>query len=605
MQSTNEKLGIYTRQSKDNKKDSMSIADQIERGENFAHLLGIEFKLYNEGSGRSAAYENLDNRPAMQALLGDIHDDEINMVWALDEARISRNEATKLVFKSALRSKGVILHTDKEGKVDFNDLNDEFFSGMRTLIAQQYVRTISKNVSNQLLKNAREGRVMGGLLKPLGYKKGDGKLLVLDETEVPIVKEIFRLYLEGYGTPKIAQILNINNVPTKGSKYLKNGLKLENRYTKEIKVVAPEKIKWAGNTILSILKNPIYIGKRVHKGVTVKSPSIISQADFDLVQKKIQENKHKGGKITHQYLLNDLCFCGRCNSSFRGRTRVSKRDHIYYCSSKRNNTENCGIRSINIDYLNNVVWNLVINSSVIAKLAVEEVKKISDPKEVKRLEVEKKKLLRQITSEEEERKSILQLYKKGKGKVISIEEAEQSMLENSQNIELLYEKIKNLQSKIDYHNNTVDIIDDITEFKKQLDNLKNVTDFNTQCFLVKLFVERIIINFDDKTENFNLEIIVKYRKDNNRKIKQHIKLNKAENSYEIIPSDETTKWIWGKQKVKNSLPPSSKVATMSHSRMWGQVLFSFTVYINAKRSSNRKSHWYDSRLHLIAIDGAI
>jgi len=594
-------VAIYTRQSKE-KKDSVSIADQIERGEQFAKELGKNFKLYDEGAGQSAANETFENRPMMRSLLGDIEDGNISLVWALDEARISRNENTKLIFKTALKSKKVFLYTDKEGKIDFNDLNDEFFSGMRTLIAQQHIRTTSRNVVNSLLKSAKEGRAMGGALKPLGYKKGEGKMLVIDEDEAFLVKEIFNLYLQGYGTPKIAEILNFRKIPTKGSKYLSKGLKLKDRYTGTTRIVPPENILWAGNTILSILKNTLYIGKRKHKDFIVSSPQIIDDKIFEQVQKRIEKNKYKGGKIEHDYLLNDLCFCGRCNSPFRGKTRTTKRDHVYYCASKRNNKKNCGIRSINIDYLNDVIWQVLSNSSTLAGMAANEINNLNDPKQLEALREEAKGIKAKIALEEKKKNRVMDLYTSGA--IEALDEATQRIKELSCNIKILTEQVENLQTKIDSNIKADELFDENKEFDKVLSDLRQVSDFKKQYDLVRLLIKKINIDFDDATENFTLELLMAYGGRNYSIIKNQIQLEKKGKLYQFIPECEASRFLFGMEKITHCLPTSSTLQHPSRCTTARQILIAFKVFITSKKNSNKKSCQFDTKVKILNIEGA-
>src|SRR3990172_8805860 len=97
-----EKIGIYCRQSKE-KEDSVSIPDQMQQGNKKAIELGLEFEVYNEGSGKQASFETLDNRPEMQRLLMDIAKGKITSVWVVDSSRLSRHEKTtadiNMVFK--------------------------------------------------------------------------------------------------------------------------------------------------------------------------------------------------------------------------------------------------------------------------------------------------------------------------------------------------------------------------------------------------------------------------------------------------------------------------------------------------------------------------
>jgi hypothetical protein len=77
-----------------------------------------------------------------------------------------------------------------------------------------------------------------------------------------------------------------------------------------------------------------------------------------------------------------------------GRTRVSKKDHYYMCSSKRIKNEPCSNRSINIDKLDNFIWNILFgNSNFITRLENELTNTSPDKKKLlDELSFEKKRL---------------------------------------------------------------------------------------------------------------------------------------------------------------------------------------------------------------------
>ena len=60
--------------------------------------------------------------------------------------------------------------------------------------------------------------------------------------------------------------------------------------------------------------------------------------------------------------------CGRCGRNYYGRTRISKKDNYYTCSSKRITNHNCGNRSLNIDILDDIIWNKFIGNGELTKL---------------------------------------------------------------------------------------------------------------------------------------------------------------------------------------------------------------------------------------------
>ena len=65
-------------------------------------------------------------------------------------------------------------------------------------------RTLTKQRSiSGLIKKVSDGNWTGGKFLPYGYKRVDKKL-VIEDTESVVIKEIFKKYLDGFGTKRIA-----------------------------------------------------------------------------------------------------------------------------------------------------------------------------------------------------------------------------------------------------------------------------------------------------------------------------------------------------------------------------------------------------------------
>lgn len=500
-----ENLGIYARQSRE-KETSGSIEDQIQEGIKQAQQLGINHEIYVD-KGESAAPETLENRPQFIQLLKDIEKGKITSIFVYDESRLTRNQTTKVHIKKILLDNDIKIYTKIEGIIDLKDSDNEFISDLRTLMAQKFVKDSSKKIKGVLRNRVSEGKAHGGILKPYGYKADADKLLIIDEEEAKVVQEIYHLSLQGLGTGRIAKLLNLKNVPTKGQKLLKNGIKVKNKYTQEIKHITNDKITWAGNTVLSILKNSIYKGERLHKGEIFSAPAIIDNNTWAKVQLKLQENRNNTGPAKFKYLLKGLCTCGRCGNNFVGRTRENRKDHYYYCSSKIQKKNNCGIRSINIDYLDEVIWYAVSNSNTITKLAIEQLDKLLNPDYIDVLKSEKKDLENQLVSEENSKGKIIELLKRN---VLDISTAEIEILKSNKIIEKLKNELVSINIKLENQSSIKEQIDIVQGFQNQLENIKYEASFELKYELVRMYIDRIFIQYDDIEETYSIDLMVKF-----------------------------------------------------------------------------------------------
>ena len=85
------------------------------------------------------------------------------------------------------------------------------------VINDMYVRDISKKIRSSLIERKKAGNFLG-VTAPYGYEKDSNNKfhLVINEKEAEVVRRVFRLYLEGNGLTRIAQILTKDGVPVPG-----------------------------------------------------------------------------------------------------------------------------------------------------------------------------------------------------------------------------------------------------------------------------------------------------------------------------------------------------------------------------------------------------
>ena len=162
--------------------------------------------------------------------------------------------------------------------------------------------------------------------------------IVIVEDEAKVVQQIFRLYIDGYGTRRIANTLNEQGYyNATGGEWLPSTIRgmLKNR-------------KYCGDLVQGMSKTIDFLEK---KREVVKDESqyyvcvshhdaIIDKQTFEYVQ-QLQENRKSINdknevkvpfKYSNQNIFSNKIFCGYCNASYRRIKR--KNDSIYYkCST--------------------------------------------------------------------------------------------------------------------------------------------------------------------------------------------------------------------------------------------------------------------------------
>lgn len=338
------RMAAYCRVSTDKEEQLSSLENQREFFEQYANKEGdMLVKIYaDEGiSGKS-----MSKRDAFLQLLKDAETNAFDYVAVKDISRFARNTSDFLYGIRTLRSNGVDVRFLSNNQTVIGE--SEFVLTVFAALAQEESANLSKRVIFGKRQNAKKGRVPNVVY---GYNKIDTYTLEINEQESYIVRLMFRWYIEGDGTRRIAIKLNEMGIPTK------------------------KQAKWVPKTIRRILQNPIYTGKLVNnKSVTKDFLSgtrksipqeewyvhsrpelrIISDEDFELVQKKIQErqeqykNDSPANRYSNTHVFSNLIKCGECGKSFNA--KIYKNKHVRYRCSVHNNNGNAHCaNSVSID----------------------------------------------------------------------------------------------------------------------------------------------------------------------------------------------------------------------------------------------------------------
>lgn len=340
------KMAAYCRVSTEKEEQLSSLENQREFFEQYADKSGDNLvRIYaDEGiSGKS-----MNKRDEFMRLLKDSETGSFDYVAVKDISRFARNTSDFLYGIRTLRSNGVDVRFLSNNQTVLGE--SEFVLTIFAALAQEESSNLSKRVIFGKKQSAKKGCVPNIVY---GYDKADAYTLEINEQESHIVKLMFKWYIEGEGTRRIAIRLNEMGIPTK------------------------KQAKWIPRTIHRILQNPIYIGKLINnKSVTKDFLSgtreaipqeewyvhnrpelrIISDEDFELAQKKITQrqeqykNNNPGNRYSNRHLFSNLIKCGECGKSFTAKVYQQKNIRVKYrcCVHNNNGNAHC-TNSVTID----------------------------------------------------------------------------------------------------------------------------------------------------------------------------------------------------------------------------------------------------------------
>ena len=267
-------------------------------------ILPEEFVFADEGiSGRKA-----DKRPQFQRMIGTAklkpRPFDVILLWKF--SRFARNREDSIVYQSMLR---------KQCGIEVVSISEQLSEDKTSILIEALIEAMDEYYSLNLAEEVRRGMSekfsRGGVVSqpPFGYRMQDG-IFVPDEAAAPIVQMIYRDYLAGTPTTKIARKLNDMGVKSR------HGNPFENR------------------TVEYILTNPVYIGKlrrgttgdrsdRFHENdecVDGQHQPIIDTATYEEVQARRAETKKRYKKYARQdqpvqFMLKGLVRCDHCGAT--------------------------------------------------------------------------------------------------------------------------------------------------------------------------------------------------------------------------------------------------------------------------------------------------
>lgn len=287
------KAAIYMRVSTLDQVDNFSIPAQLKALREYCLKNGIE--IYREycDEGISGTKED---RPQFQEMINDAPNFDIILVHKFD--RFARKIELSHRIKAQLKKHHVnvisITEPVEDSPIGF------FQEGLLELLAEYYVRNLSKEVKKGHIERASQGLYNGSL--PYGYYAKDGKLYI-KENEAEIVRLIFEKYLQGMGCQSLALYLQDNRILTQKNKSF--------QYFQ----------------VWRILQNPKYIGLIEYDGKLYQGQHepIIDQEIFDKVQREMRSrntNPNAGRNVQrsvnyYKWHMIDVLHCGACGGAMR------------------------------------------------------------------------------------------------------------------------------------------------------------------------------------------------------------------------------------------------------------------------------------------------
>ena len=341
---------------------------------------------------------------------------------------------------------------------------------IRNLFNEWYARDISKKrrISNKIKGNA--GEPMGQ--PPYGYIKdpNDPKHWIVDDEAAQVVRRVYSMTLEGFGTEQIAAQLEKDDVLTPRAYWLTKGIKRPGKGKQQ------PPTKWNSSTITKILSLQEYCGDILNFKTYSKSyknkkridndrenwvvfqnvhVAIIERAVYEQVQQKRGKIRKRRTNNGEHNMFSGLLVCADCGSNLHFHFNQGNPEIKYFnCSNYKGNRGTCtSTHYVRVDFLEEVVLGEIRRLTKFASLYEDEFVKavIGHSQQAEQTDRKlKEKELRTLLARDEELDGLFErIYEDNvSGKLSDDRFAKMSRRYEDEQKELS-EKIKKLRSEIE------------------------------------------------------------------------------------------------------------------------------------------------------------
>ena len=509
-------LHIYRRVSTKGQEGKYSLCIQLKKGKSLSKKLGLDYKDWSEG-GKSGSSESIEDRPVLSDLFLDIKLGKIKHIFVQDLSRLSRNPMVSSMLRIELEKHEVKLYTDNS-EMDFGSDEQTLLYDFMSSINQFFVKINTKKSKLGKIEHFKKGGYRGGTF-PMGYKskKVDGlRRLVIVPKESDYIRKIFEWYDEDKTIKQIGRLLDKEKFPPRRSKV------------------------WKFQSVINILKNPLYIGVDTMMDSSRKDRPVMKNIDeslrivddelFGRVQQKIEDIlilRNQLKKMKHEVLLRGKLWCESCGNVFGVRVKPKKNERYYYCRGKENNWREldkkkrvkCDIpKSLNIPNTDRIVWETLIeilgDSHHIKEIIKEQEfqkkkeleKKTDETQLLKKLSSSKRTIRRKLKDIDERGDENREWYLGGditkgeweKGNQI-IEKGKSKLWSEYRQLDLRIQNIKNKKLWIDW-------LDTHTSWVKNIHNIESIDDRKE---LLNRYVNRIMVSFNHEKNHHTIDLNLK------------------------------------------------------------------------------------------------
>ncbi len=353
---------LYCRISRDDELqgDSNSIKKQKSILQKYADDNGFSNTEFFVDDGYSGT--NFD-RPDWQRLIAQTEEGNVSTIIVKDMSRLGRDYLKVGYYTEVLFPGSDIRFIAINNNVDSANQQDSDFTPFLNIINEWYAKDTSKKIRSVFKSKGQSGKPLC-TNPPYGYIKDpeDKTHWIVDEEAAKVVKEAFRLCMQGYGPTQIAKEFSKRKIMNPTAHAKANGINIPDNRGHDDDYI------WRGSTIVHMLSRQEYLGHTVNFKTYRKSyknkkqlkndPSewqifenthkaIIEEPVFEVVQ-KIRDGRRRLTPMGEMPILSGMLFCADCGNKLyqvRGRGWEHDKEH-FVCATYRKIKGGCSSHQI-------------------------------------------------------------------------------------------------------------------------------------------------------------------------------------------------------------------------------------------------------------------
>lgn len=344
--------------------DSNSIRNQKMLLQKYAdenHLRNVRFYVDDGFSGSNF------ERPDFKRMMSDVEDGRISTVIVKDMSRFGRDHILVGYYTKYYLAEADVRFIAIYDQVDSEKNPDDDITPFKNILNEMYAKDCSKKIKAVFKAKGNAGKHLASI-PPLGYKKdpNDKEKWIIDEKGAEIVREIFKLCVQGFGPTQIARILTERGVDTPVIYCRKNGLPTATKIKNDSEL-------WSSRSVANILENLEYTECTVNFKTCKKSynskkcidlpkedwaifantqEAIVDKQTFETVQ-KIRQAKRRPTDMGEMSPLSGLIYCADCGQKmYLCRCTTMKQKEYFNCSTyRKKKRKHCTSHQITVEAL--------------------------------------------------------------------------------------------------------------------------------------------------------------------------------------------------------------------------------------------------------------